>query len=342
MSTPLTDSNPAAARGFWYDRRVFVTGPTGLLGPWLIKQLVDCGANVTVLVRDIPPRSHLYTCGYLPHVAQVFGDLLDRDLLERVLNEHEIDTVFHLGAQAIVGIANRNPLSTLESNIRGTWNLLESARRNPHVQRVLVASSDKAYGNQDQLPYTEDTPLVGRYPYDVSKSCVDLITQSYWHTYRLPVGIVRCGNFFGGGDLNFNRIVPGTIQSLWHDEHPIVRSNGQLIRDYFYIEDVANAYLTLAQHLREKRLEGQAFNFASGEPLTVLQLVAKITELMGKPLPPRILNTATNEIPAQYLSSEKARQVLGWTPGITLEEGLKRTIAWYDDYLARHGSRAGG
>ncbi|MDO8560089.1 MAG: GDP-mannose 4,6-dehydratase [bacterium] len=336
MSIPLTETNPSAAHGFWYDRRVFVTGPTGLLGPWLIKRLVDGGANVTVLVRDIPPRSHLYTCGYLPHVAQVFGDLLDRDLLERVLNEHEIDTVFHLGAQAIVGIANRNPLSTLESNIRGSWNLLESARRNPHVQRVLVASSDKAYGNQDQLPYTEDTPLVGRYPYDVSKSCVDLITQSYWHTYRLPVGIVRCGNFFGGGDLNFNRLVPGTIRSVIRGQRPVIRSDGKSIRDYFYVEDGAAAYLLLAEKLASERdLIGQAFNFSNEVQITALEMVQSVLARMNSRLEPDVRNQATNEIPHQYLSARKARERLGWRPLCDLDEGLGRTIAWYAEYFDR-------
>ncbi|MDD5110211.1 MAG: GDP-mannose 4,6-dehydratase [Patescibacteria group bacterium] len=336
MAVETSRNIAAASARFWYDRNVFVTGATGLLGPWLVKSLVDAGAHVTILVRDIPHRSYLYTCGCLPLVNQVFGELGNGDLLERVLNEYEVDTVFHLGAQAIVGIANRNPISTFESNIRGTWNLLEAVRRNPHVERVIVASSDKAYGNQDVLPYTEATSLSGRYPYDVSKSCVDLISQSYFHTYRTPVAIVRCGNFFGGGDLNFNRVVPGTVKFLWHDQSPIIRSNGMLVRDYFYIEDVAAAYRMLAENLREKQLAGQAFNFASGNPVTVLEMVQRITALMGKALPPTILNTATNEIPAQYLSSQKAREVLGWQPQYTLDDGLRRTISWYDEFFRQH------
>lgn len=322
--------------GFWYDRNVFVTGPTGLLGPWLIKSLVDAGAQVTVLVRDVPHRSYLYACGYLPRVTQVFGDLGDRELLERTLNEYEIDTVFHLGAQAIVGTANRNPISTFESNIRGTWNLLEAVRRNPHVGRVVVASSDKAYGTQPQLPYTEDMPLQGVYPYDVSKSCVDLISQSYHQSFGVPVGIVRCGNFFGGGDLHFNRIVPGTIKSLLHGEPPQIRSNGTLIRDYFYIEDVASAYRIVAEQLRERSLEGQAFNFSSGQPLSVVEMVRLITQLMGQTVEPKILNVATNEIPEQYLSAQKAQDVLGWQPSVGLEEGLRRTIQWYQQHFDRH------
>ena len=330
MSAPVHNH---AAKAFWYDRSVFVTGATGLLGPWLIQQLVDAGANLTVLVRDVSPRSHLNTCGYLPRLNQVFGDLTDRDVLERALNEYEVDSVFHLGAQAIVGVANRNPLSTFESNIRGTWNLLEAARRNPHVQRIIVASSDKAYGNQPQLPYTEETPLQGWYPYDVSKSCVDLLAQSYQKSFGLPVGIVRCGNFFGGGDLNFNRIVPGTIKALLHDRRPVIRSDGTLIRDYFYIEDVADAYRVFGERLREQGLEGQAFNFASGNPMTVLEVVRSITNLMQRPVEPEILNIATNEIPAQYLSAEKARRVLGWSPQVGIEEGLRRTIRWYEEHF---------
>lgn len=321
---------------FWYNRNVFVTGATGLLGSWLVSALVERGAHTTMLVRDHTPRSHLHTSGMAARVNHVRGDLTDLPLLERCLNEYEVDTVFHLGAQTIVGIANRNPVSTFDSNIRGTWNLLEAVRRNPHVQRVLVASSDKAYGIQPQLPYTESAPLAGRYPYDVSKSCVDLISQSYAATYGLPLAIVRCGNFYGGGDLNFNRVVPGTIQALWHDTRPQIRSNGRLVRDYFYIEDAALAYLTLAEQLREHNLVGHAFNFSSGEPLAVLDLVGRITGLMGKAHAPQVLNTATNEIPEQYLSSQKARELLQWAPRFRLDDGLRRTIAWYEQFFARH------
>lgn len=319
---------------YWNHKQVFVTGATGLLGSWLVKDLVDAGATVTALVRDTVPCSNLHRSGYADKVNMVHGGLEDYAVLERALGEYEIDTVFHLGAQTIVEIANRNPLSTFESNIKGTWNILEAARRSPLVQRIVTASSDKAYGIHKELPYSETAPLQGSHPYDVSKSAADLIAHTYYNTYQLPVAITRCGNFYGGGDLNFNRIVPGTIRSVLHDVSPVLRSDGSMIRDYFYIEDAAHAYMTLAERMDDERIHGHAFNFSNENQVTVLELTQKILSLMGSSLRPNILATATHEIPHQYLSAAKAHEMLGWQPLNSLDEGLRKTIAWYKDFFA--------
>jgi CDP-glucose 4,6-dehydratase len=321
---------------FWQDRPTLVTGATGLLGGWLVRRLFELGADIVCLVRDWVPQSELVHAQLVEQVKVVRGDICDRALLERILGEYEIDTVFHLAAQTIVGIASRNPLSTFEANIRGTWTLLEACRRSPKVHQIIVASSDKAYGDQEQLPYGEDTPLQGRYPYDVSKSCADLLAQSYATTYRLPAAITRCGNFYGGGDLNWNRVVPGTIRSVLRGQQPIIRSDGQYVRDYFYIEDAAVAYILLAEKLAQNtNLHGEAFNFSNEAPVSVIELVERILQSMKSDLKPVIRNEATNEIRRQYLSAEKARRVLGWKPMFTLDEGLKRTIPWYEEFFAR-------
>ena len=267
-------------------------------------------------------------------MTTVRGDVTDQALLERILGEYEIETVIHLAAQTIVGIANRNPVSTFESNVRGTWTLLEACRRSPMVRQIVVASSDKAYGAQEVLPYDEQTPLQGSHPYDVSKSCADLIATTYANTYGLPVTVTRCGNFFGGGDTNFNRVVPGTIRSIIRGERPIVRSDGLFIRDYFYVEDGAAAYMLLAESLaRDANLRGEAFNFSNEEGISVLDLIARISRLMGSDLQPDIRDEATNEIREQRLSAAKARQQLGWRPLFSLDEGLNRTIEWYRKFL---------
>jgi len=320
---------------YWRDRPTLVTGATGLLGSWLTRRLVEARADVVCVVRDWIPQSELVRGRMLESVKVVRGDVRDPEVLERTLGEYEIDTVFHLAAQTIVGIANRNPVSTLESNIQGTWNVLEAARRSPSVKSIVVASSDKAYGDQENLPYSEDTPLAGRHPYDVSKSCTDLIAQMYGKTYGLPVAITRCGNFYGGGDLNWNRIVPGTIRSVLRGEPPVIRSDGQSVRDYFYVEDGAAAYMLLAERLAaDTRLRGAAFNFSNEIQLTVSDLVGKILQRMKFSLQPDIRNEASNEIRHQYLSAERARKLLNWSPLFTLEEGLDRTIDWYRDFLA--------
>src|SRR5271166_5051686 len=301
--------------GFWRDRSVFITGATGLVGGWLTKHLLEQGASVTALVRDWVPASEFVHEGLADRVNVVRGGLSSPYLLERVLGEYEIEVVFHLAAQTIVGIANRNPLSTFESNVRGTWNLLEACRRSAMVKSVILASSDKAYGDQTVLPYKEDMPLQGKHPYDVSKSCADLIAQSYAHTFGLPVAITRCGNFYGGGDLNWNRVVPGTIRSVVRGERPIIRSDGNFIRDYIYIEDAAAAYMLLGERLAsDATLRGQAFNFSNEIKVSVLELVELMLRKMKSSLRPEVLNEASNEIRCQLLSAERARTVLNWKP----------------------------
>jgi CDP-glucose 4,6-dehydratase len=319
---------------FWQDRPVLVTGATGLVGSWLVRRLAAAKADVVCLIRDQIPQSELVRSGLIDQVKVVRGDLVDQELLERTLGEYEITTVIHLAAQTIVGIANRNPVSTFESNIRGTWCLLEACRRSPRIEQVIIASSDKAYGDQEILPYSEDTPLQGRHPYDVSKSCADLISTTYAHTYGLPVVITRCGNFYGGGDLNWNRIVPGTIRSILRGERPIIRSDGLYVRDYFYVEDGAAAYMLLTESLAANPdLRGEAFNFSNELQITVIELVEAILKQMGSTLEPDIQNAASNEIRKQYLSAQKARDMLDWSALYTLDEGLKHTIAWYTNFL---------
>ncbi|AEP85672.1 GDP-mannose 4,6-dehydratase [Bacillus spizizenii] len=320
---------------FWKNKNVFVTGCTGLLGSYLVKELIEQGANVTGLVRDHVPQSNLYQGEHIKKMNIVQGSLEDLPVIERALGEYEIDTVFHLAAQAIVGVANRNPISTFEANILGTWNILEACRKHPLIKRVIVASSDKAYGDQENLPYDENMPLQGKHPYDVSKSCADLISHTYFHTYGLPVCITRCGNLYGGGDLNFNRIIPQTIQLVLNGEAPEIRSDGTFVRDYFYIEDAVQAYLLLAEKMEENNLAGEAFNFSNEIQLTVLELVEKILKKMNSDLKPKVLNQGSNEIKHQYLSAEKARKLLNWTPAYTIDEGLEKTIEWYTEFFKK-------
>ncbi len=326
---------------FWTDRPTLVTGATGLVGGWLVGSLLERGANVVCLVRDQVPHSRLLSEGMLSRVDVVTGDVRDQALLERVLGEYEVDTVFHLAAQAIVGVANRNPVSTFETNIGGTWAMLEACRRSPAVKQIVTASTDKAYGDHASAVYDEATPLLARFPYDVSKACADLIAQSYAASFDLPVAVTRCGNFYGGGDLNWSRLVPSTIRSIMRDERPVIRSNGQYIRDYFYVEDGAAAYLLLAEQLAARpELRGEAFNFSYDAKLTVRDLVDLIVRLMGSTLTPVVQNIATGEIPVQRLDRSKALKRLGWQPTYTLDEGLRRTIGWYERSLsgtqARH------
>src|SRR5881394_573740 len=321
---------------FWLDRPTFVTGATGLVGGWLVRRLVDAGADVVCLVRDWVPQSEVTRTSLIERVKIVRGDIRDQPTLERALGEFEIDTVINLAAQTIVTIANRNPVSTWETNVQGTWALLEACRRTPTIKQIVMASSDKAYGESDQLPYDEETPLRGRHPYDASKSCSDIISQTYAKSYGLPVVVTRCGNFYGGGDLNWNRIVPGTIRSILRGQRPIIRSDGQFVRDYFYVEDGAAAYMLLAQRLHaQPDLAGQAFNFSNETQTTVIDIAKTILSLMDSSLELDILNEASNEIMHQYLSAARARRDLQWQPLFTLDEGLAKTIAWYRDFLAQ-------
>ena len=319
---------------FWQDRRVFVTGASGLVGGWLVDELIKQGVDVVALMRDWVPSSNLLSRDILNKTTIVLGDLSDSRFLERVLSEYEIQSVIHLAAQTIVPIANKNPLSTFESNIAGTWNLLEACRHVKSIASIVVASSDKAYGDVPELPYREDMPLKAIYPYDVSKACADMISVSYAKTFDLPVAITRCGNFFGGGDLNWNRIIPGTIRSVMRGKAPVIRSDGTLIRDYIYVEDAVSAYMTLTMGLsKNSQLKGEAFNFSNETQKTVLELTFSILKMLGADLTPVIEGKNHGEIQAQYLDSSKAKDMLSWVPKFGLEEGLRKTINWYKKYF---------
>ncbi len=320
--------------GFWRDRRVLITGCTGLVGAWTTRALVERGAHVVGLVRDQVHGSELVRGGLDRRIDVVRGCVEDERLMERSIAEYEIQTVFHLAAQTIVGIANKSPLSTFETNIKGTWSLLEAARRCGRPPHVVVASSDKAYGEQKVLPYTEETPLEGRHPYDASKSCTDILSLTYAHSYKLPVCVTRCGNFYGGGDLNWNRLIPGTIRAVLRGERPLIRSDGSFTRDYFYVKDGAAAYLHLAECMaKDPSIHGHAFNFSTETPMNVLEMADRILRLMGSPLEPRVLNEASNEIKNQFLSAEKAKRMLRWEPSYRVDDALGETIGWYGDYF---------
>jgi len=322
--------------GEWVGRRVFVTGATGIVGSWLVRRLLQEGALVVALVRDWDPQTELIRSGDIQRTHVVNGALEDYSSLERAVNEHEIDAVFHLGAQTIVGSAYRSPLPTFEANIRGTYNLLEVCRVHRElVSSVVVASSDKAYGESPVLPYLEDMPLAARHPYDVSKSCTDLLAATYSHTYGLPITVARCGNIYGGGDLNWSRIVPGTIRSLLAGERPIIRSDGKFTRDYIYVQDIVDAYLRLAEKAAHDGVRGEGFNFSAGKPVTVLEITEMIQRLMGREdLEPVILDQARAEIRDQYLDSSKAINRLDWSFRFSLDEGLRETIEWYTRFLS--------
>jgi CDP-glucose 4,6-dehydratase len=312
----------------WKNKNVFITGSTGFIGCWLTKELVESGAKVTGLVRDVVPQSAFFQFNLHKKINIVNGKIDNLQLLKRIISEYEIDTVFHLAAQTQVEIAHQNPLSTFETNIMGTCNILEACRTNGlYVKRIIVASTDKAYGEQAKLPYTENAPLQGIYPYDVSKSCTDLIAYSYFKTYQLPVCITRCGNVYGPGDLNFKRLIPGTILAVLKNQPIIIRSDGTFKRDYFYVKDTVNAYLTLANSIQDLNLSGEAFNFSSGTPISVIDMTHKILDVFGKKdYPIKILGEAKYEIKDQYLSNQKAYKKLGWKPKHTIETALKETI----------------
>ncbi len=329
------DVTEVAKHEFWCDRPVLITGATGLLGGWMTRRLVNLGADVVCLVRDWVPASLLLSGDTVDRVKIVRGDVNDQASLERILSEYEIDTVEHLAAQTIVGVALHAPAATFETNVGGTWRLLEACRR-VGVKHIVLASSDKAYGEQDNLPYDESMPLNGRHPYDASKSCADIIAQTYANTYGMSLAVTRCGNFFGGGDLNWNRLFPGTIRSILRGKPPIIRSDGTFIRDYIYIEDAVEAYLDLSEALAERpELSGHAFNFSTESPLSALAIVNLISKVMQSPLKPYIRNDAHSEIPHQYLNSKKARDVLKWSPVFPMDEAVNRTVNWYRQYFSQ-------
>jgi CDP-glucose 4,6-dehydratase len=320
---------------FWRDRPVLVTGGSGLLGGWLVRRLLNAGARLVCLLRGRPPHPQVVAPDSLARAKLVRGDIRNQGLLEQTLKENQIDTVFHAAAQAVVGVANREPVLTLETNVQGTWCLLEACRRNAGVRQIVVSSSDKAYGEHADLPYREDMALIGLHPYEVSKACMDLIATSYGRSLALPVSVTRCGNFFGGGDMNWNRIVPGTVQAIYQGKRPVIRSDGQFIRDYLYADDGAAAHMHLARRLAEDRsLAGEAFNFSYEVRMTVVELVRKIAQLMECSLLPDIRNEASQEIRTQYLTSAKARERLDWKPLHSMDEALRETVTWYRNYLS--------
>ena len=328
MSDPWRPSE-----SFWRHRPVAVTGATGFLGSHLVALLVDLGAEVVILERDRVPVTRVQAA-WLDRVSVVHGSLEDTVTVERMLGEYGATAVFHLGAQTQVEVAHQNPVSTFESNIRGTWSLLEACRRTGPFGSIVVASSDKAYGRQPVLPYTEDMPLLGNTPYDASKACSDLLARTYASTYALPIGVTRCGNFFGPGDLNWRRLVPGVVRSVLEGERPAIRSDGTPTRDYLYVVDGARANLRLAEVLAERpELAGEAFNFSTESPLSVLELVDAVQKAAGTALEPDIQGRARHEIPHQYLSAAKARAELGWAPGFSLGDALDETVSWYRDLL---------
>ena len=318
----------------WKGRRVLVTGATGLVGAWLTRDLLAEGADVVALARDWDPQSELIRSGDVTRCTVVNGVVEDLSTVTRALNHYSCDTLFHLAAQTQVGAAWRDPFETYESNVRGTYTVLEACRRlGTQVQRIVVASSDKAYGDAAELPYTENTRLDAKYPYDTSKLCTDFITRSYVVTYGLPATIARCGNIYGGGDLNWDRIVPGTIRWLLANERPIIRSNGKLTRDYIYVKEVVAAYKALADHVHRPEVKGEAFNFSAEKPLNVLEIVEAVTKAMGSKLTPDVRNTAVAEIKDQYLDSSRAKADLGWKSSWTLATALGETVDWYKAFL---------
>ena len=319
----------------WEGKKVLVTGATGLVGSWLVKALLKRKSIIVALVRDIDYQTEFYRSGDYLKTNIVNGSLENFSIIERAINEYEVDTIFHLGAQTIVGAAYREPLQTFESNIRGTYNILEACRRHrDFVKEIVIASSDKAYGIADKLPYTEDMPLKGSHPYDVSKSCTDLLAQTYSYTYNMPIVIARCGNIYGGGDLNWSRIIPGTILSLLNNKRPIIRSDGKYIRDYIYVKDIVDAYINLAESITKKNISGEAFNFSNESRMTVIEIVNTIRLIMGKvDLEPEILNLKLKEIPEQSLSAEKAHRILEWFPKYNPKKALSETVDWYENYF---------
>ncbi|MHB1953884.1 MAG: NAD-dependent epimerase/dehydratase family protein [Sulfobacillus sp.] len=327
----------------WQGRRVLVTGATGFIGSWLISRLLELHAEVISLVLDPNSEGGLARGVELQRTNVIMGRLECYDDIERAVVGSEVDTIFHLGAQTLVGVALRAPLPTFQANIAGTWNVLEVARRHPDlVRRVVIASSDKAYGASAMLPYFENMPVHGLSPYDVSKSCADLLAQAFAHSYGTPAVIARCGNVYGGGDLNWSRIVPGTIRAFLTGQQPVIRSDGTFLRDYLYVSDAVDAYLQLGGIAADPSFAGEAFNFSDENPLSVLDIYRAICVALDcGDLAPTILGGGEHEIHDQYLSARKARDQIGWQPQFSLEEGLRHSVAWYRDFFAHASPPAG-
>jgi CDP-glucose 4,6-dehydratase len=319
----------------WTGRSVLVTGGNGFVGGWLVADLIRRGARVTALIRDVIPSSTLDLLGAAPKVRMVHGDAEDLDCVVRTLAEYKVEVIFHLAAQSQVGVANRSPRATIKTNIMSTLNVLEAARLHAVLKALVAASSDKAYGQQERLPYHEDDPLRGTYPYDASKACTDLLAHSYARTFGLPIAVTRCGNIFGPADINLDRLVPDTIRSLSRGQAPVIRSDGMYVRDYLFVADAVAAYRSTAEALLDGRpgVAGEAFNFGTNRPVAVKTLVEMLIKISGKRIKPRILNTATGEIREQYLSSDKALSVLGWKARVKLEPALTKTYRWYVRYF---------
>jgi CDP-glucose 4,6-dehydratase len=318
--------------GRWAGRRVLVTGAAGLLGRSVSEQLIDRGAVVLGLDIAWPAHEVDRSAG----LNVVPGDVRDRSALDALLLAERVDTVIHLAAQTLVGPAVEDPVTTFSHNVEGTWTVLEACRARPSVERIVVASSDKAYGDAGGRPYRETMALRAAHPYDASKAMADLLAQTYAHTYGAPVAITRCANLYGGGDVNWSRIVPGTIRSVLLGESPVIRSDGTFVRDYLFVRDAAIAVLVLADAVgRRPELRGEPFNFAAGQRLTALEMVERILRVMRSPLRPTILATASNEVPIQRVSAARARRELGWRPQVSLAAGLAETVAWYRAHLVR-------
>ena len=321
---------------FWEVKNVLITGGTGFLGSWLTKELVERKAKVYCFVKKIQKDSNFERMGLNRQAKVVFGSILDIDLLKFYLDKYQIDSVFHLAAQQLVQVALKNPSDTIKTNVLGTTNVLEACRQNGQIKRIVVASTDRAYGSYEKPPCQEYYPLKGEYPYDVSKSCADLIAQAYAKTYKMPIAITRCSNIYGGGDFNFDRIIPETIKHLLFNEEITIRSNGKFKREFFYVKDAVFAYLMLAEKISELNLCGEAFNFGSNSPVEILEVVKKIISISEvKNAIINVLDSAQAEVKDQYLSSKKAKEILGWEPKYNLERGLKETYNWYKEYFKK-------
>ena len=313
---------------YWKNKKVFITGYEGFLGSNLTRILLSYGANI-IGIDKVKRRPVSVLNGLRDNIVCIKGDVANLNLIKGVVDKYKPHTIFHLAAEAIVEEANRNPVLAFKSNIEGTWNILEASRDRKYIESIVVASSDKAYGSHKVLPYKEDAPLKGSHPYDVSKSCADLICYAYWNTYKVPVCTTRCGNIYGPGDFNFSRLVPDAICYALQNKQFIIRSDGKFTRDYVYVEDIVNGYMALAEKIKKMKLHGKAFNFSNENPLSVIEVVKKIYKLIGKEPYCKILNKAKYEIKHQYLCSEKARKILKWKAKYSLDEGLEKTIAWY-------------